>query len=480
MTATSAAQLDWADDRLREQAETRLAPRLRGPLFLPGDAGYDGERSGYNQRIDRRPAILVGAAGPADVMAAVAFATDHGLPVGVSNTGHGALPMDEPFLMINTRRMTGIRIDPFRRSAWVEAGVTWADVVHEAAAVGLAPLSGSAPGVGAVGYLLGGGLGLLGRTFGYGADHLRSLDVVTAHGMPRQAGPGQFDDLFWAVRGAKDNFGVVTSAEFDLFPVPRLYGGGLYFRGRDAPEVLHAYRRWVRTVPDGMNSSVALLRFPHDEAVPAELRGRFTVCIRIAYHGATADAEELVRPLRKIAVSVADTTAEMPYQATGAIHSDPVEPFPLCDHNSLLRELDEDAVDALIDVAGPDTSCPLRIVELRHLGGALSRPPEMPNAVGHRGAEFLLYTAGVASTAEPAQAAVVDDYSSLVLERLAGWSTGGVSLNFLGATQSTPDLIRSAYEPADFRRLTEVKRAYDPENLFRVNHNIPPAILPGL
>lgn len=476
MTSTTAAQLDWADERLREQAETTLAPRLRGPLFLPGDTGYDAERSGYNQRIDQRPAILVGATGAADVMAAVAFATDHGLPVGVANTGHGAVPGTEPFVLVNTRRLGGVRVDPYARTARVGAGVTWAEVMHEAAAVGLAPLSGSAPGVGAVGYLLGGGLGLLGRTFGYAADHVRALDVVTVHGMPRRATPEQFADLFWAARGGKDNFGVVTSAEFDLFPVPRLYGGGLYFRGRDTAEVLHAYRRWVRTVPDELNSSVALIRFPHEPAVPAGLRGRFTVCVRVAYHGSPADGEELVRPLRRVAVTLADTVAEMPYQAAGAIHADPVEPFSLCDRNCYLRELDEDAVDALVDVAGPDTTCPLRIVELRQLGGALSRPPELPNAVGHRDAGFLLYTAGVASPAEPVQAGAVDGYGRLVIERMSDWSTGGVCLNFVGATESSPELVRSAFEPADYRRLVEVKRAYDPENLFRVNHNIPPVL----
>jgi FAD/FMN-containing dehydrogenase len=459
--------------RLQADAVARLAPRLEGPLLLPGDAGYDAEHRGYNLVLQDRPALVVGASGPADVMAAVGFATDEDLPVSVLATGHGASVPATGALVVSTRRMQGVQVDPYARVARVEAGVRWQRVIHECAPFNLAPLTGSAPAVGAVGYTLGGGLSMLGRTFGYAADRVRGLDVVTAHGVLRRVDAHQYADLFWALRGGKGNFGVVTSMEIELVAVSRLYGGGLYFPGRAAGDVLHAYRRWVRTVPEEMNSSVALTRFPLDPAVPAELRGRFVAHVRVGYVGATAEGERLVRPLRRVAVPVLDTLAELPYRAIGSIHNDPVRPVPLYERSAHLRDLDEDVVDALVYQAGPDSTCPLQLVELRHLGGALSRPADPPNAVGHRDAGFLLYLAGVA-TAEAAP--VVDGYARSIMERTAAWQTGGTAPNFLGAQDAAPDRVRAAYDAADYRRLVAVKRAYDPGNMFRVNHNIPPAV----
>lgn len=451
----------------------KLAHQLEGPLFLPGDAGYDEERAGYNLVLERTPTLVVGATGPADVMAAVGFATDVGLPVGVLNTGHNASVSADGALLVSTRRMQAVLVDPYAQVARIEAGVRWQRVIHEAAAFGLAPLSGSSPSVGAVGYTLGGGLGLLSRTFGYAADHVRSINIVTAHGVLRRTDAHQYPDLFWALRGGKDNFGIVTSMEIGLFPVPRLYGGGLYFPGSTAADVLHSYRRWVRTVPEEMNASAALTRFPLDPAVPTQLRGRFTVHVRIAYHGSAADGEQLVRPLRRVAVPLLDTVADMPYPATGRIHNDPIRPLSLYEQTMYLRELDEDMVDALVYEAGPDSTCQLQLVELRHLGGALARPAEPPNAVGNRDAASLLYLAGLAT---PEVGPVVREYGRSIMDRIKPWSTGGTALNFLGTEDTSLEQVRTAFDAKDYQRLVGVKRAYDPGNIFRVNHNIPPVM----
>jgi FAD/FMN-containing dehydrogenase len=445
-----------------------MAPLLRGSLYLPGEAGYDDARAGYNLVVVHRPAAVVEASGVADVMTAVAFATRHELPIGVLNTGHGASVPADDAILINVRRVRGVRVDPIAAVARIEAGARWSDVVHEAAVFGLAPLSGSSPQVGAVGYTLGGGLGLLGRAFGYAADHVRSIDVVTRHGMLRHTSPHQFADLFWALRGGKGNFGVVTSLEIDLFPVPRLYGGGLYFRGSSAAEVLSGYRRWVRTVPDELGSSIALTRFPWQPDLPEQLRGRFVVHVRMAYPGTAAEGEQLVRPLRRIGLPLLDTITDRPYSTSGEIHQDPTEPFALTEASTCLREFNEDVADELVNLAGPDSTCPLRLVELRHLGGALARSPRIPNAVGNRDADFLLYLAGIAGTD------IMPEYGRLVLDRMAPWSTGQSLPNFLGPADTTPERVRVAYTSEDYRRLVRVKRAYDPENLFRITHNIPP------
>ena len=446
---------------------------VAGPMHLPGDAGYDLARRGHNLTIDHRPALVVEATGPADVMAAVRFAARHGLPVAVLNTGHGVSLAADGAVLITTRRMQGVRIDPYARVARIEAGARWSRVVHEAAPFGLAPLSGSAPDVGAVGYTLGGGLGLLGRAFGYAADHVRGIDVVTANGVLRTATPQQYTDLFWALRGGKGNFGVVTSLEIGLFPVSRLFGGGLYLPGSSARSALHAYRRWVRNVPDEMTSSIALTRFPWALEIPAALRGRFTVHVRIAFHGSAVVGERLVRPLRQVAIPLLDTLGDMPYTAAGSIHNDPAEPLAVLERAVLLREFDEDAVDTLVDLTGPDSTCPLRLVELRHLGGALSREPEVPNAVGGRDAAFQLYLAGVSGDPGGSEAGSV---AQEVLDRMARWTSGAASLNFLGTADATPDGVRAAFTPEVFRRLVSVKRSYDPDNLLRFNHNIPPVM----
>jgi FAD/FMN-containing dehydrogenase len=451
----------------RTRPET-LASLLRGSLFLPGDAGYDDAWAGYNLAITHRPTAVVEASGVADVMAAVAFATRHELPIGVRSTGHGASIAADGAILINLRRMRSVRVDPIAAVARIEAGTRWADVMHEAAAFGLVPLSGSSPQVGAVGYTLGGGLGLLGRAFGYAADHVRSIDVVTRHGMLRQANSQQYADLFWALRGGKGNFGVVTSMEIGLFPMPRFYGGGLFFRGSTAVEVLAGYRRWVRTVPDELGSSIALARFPWQSEFPEELCGRFVVHIRIAYPGTAAEGERLIRPLLRIGLPLLDTVTDRPYSTSGEIHHDPPGPLALAEASTCLRELDEDAANELLHLAGPDSTCPLQLVELRHLGGALASPPQVPNAVGNRDARFLLYLTGVATTG------TVAEYGQLVLDRMAPWSTGRSLPNFLGAADTTPQRVQAAYAPEDYRRLVRVKRAYDPENLFRITHNIPP------
>jgi FAD/FMN-containing dehydrogenase len=449
------------------RAREKLAPRLNGSLYSAGDDGYDERHSGYNLLVEHRPAVIVEAAGPSDVVAAVEFAAEHELALGVLNTGHGVpVAADKTTLLVNTGQMKSLYVDPHARTARIEAGVRWDRAIHECALFGLAPPSGSTSAVGAVGYTLGGGLSLLGRTFGYAADHVRNIDVVTAHGSLRRADSGQFSDLFWGLRGGMGNFGVVTSMELDLLPVSRIYGGALSFRATDAPKVLDAYRHWVHQVPDEMSSSVALIRFPWDETVPAELRGRFVVQVRIAYHGGTEPGERLVRPLRTIALPIQDSVRDMPFSESGSIHNDPTTPTAMHDRNTFLRDWDEDALDELLHLAGPDSACPLRVVELRHLGGALGREPAVPNAVDNRDAAFQLYTATVSE----------EGYADVLLERMAPWSAGTANPNFLGVTDADPARVRAAFTERTYRRLAHLKRAYDPDNMFRVNHNIPPTL----
>jgi FAD/FMN-containing dehydrogenase len=429
----------------------------------PGESGYEVTR--FNTAVQERPAAVVNASSADDVVDAVRYAVDQGLPVAVQATGHATTASADDALLVNTRPMAGVEIDPANRTARIAAGTQAGAVVAAAHAHGLAPINGASPNVGFIGYTLGGGLGPLGRQYGFSVDHVRSLDLVTAQGKLVTASPTENEDLFWAARGTRGNFGVVTAMTVDLVPVSRLYGGALFFDA--SPELLTLYREWVATVPEEMTSSIALLRLPPIDAIPAPLRGKFLVNVRIAYTGDAVDGERLVKPLRDAAPAIIDAVREMPYSEVATIHNDPTDPAPGVERSGLLGSLTPEALDVFFAEATPA----LTVVELRHLGGELGRVPARPSPVGFRGAaEFSVFTA----TAGPPEAlAAAQAQGTRLMESLAPWRVGGGFVSFLGGADLAD--VAAAYEPDDYRRLRELKGVWDPENVFRINHNIPPA-----
>ena len=236
-----------------------------GPVLRPADPDYAAEIAAFNPTVNRRPGIVVGAQCEDDVVAAVVGAGADKLPVGVKGAGHGTTADPTAPVLISTRRLDAVAVDPRARTARVGAGATWAQVVAAAAPHGLTALVPSSTRVGVAGYTLGGGLGLLGRRYGFAADHLRRLRLVTADGRPHEIDADRAPELHWALRGAgRSGFGVVTELEFELFPLARLYGGGIVWAGAAAADVLHAWRQWAPTLPDDAGTSVALLRVPRD------------------------------------------------------------------------------------------------------------------------------------------------------------------------------------------------------------------------
>ena len=455
-------------------AVNALRSKLRGEVLLPGEAGYDRERAAFNTALDHRPALIVAAAEAADVREAVTFAGCCNLPVAVRGTGHGASVPADGGMLITTAGMKGVRIDPGNAAAHVAAGSTWAEVTAAAAPAGLAPLSGSAPFVGVTGYLLGGGLPLLGRTFGWAADRIRSLQVVTADGELRRADAREEPELFWALRGGRDNFGVVTGLEIELLRLREIWGGGLYFDAGDPQEaarLLAAYLRWTKTVPEEMNSSLALVGFPDLPALPAPLRGRYAAHLRIACVADPETAEQLVAPLRALGEPLLDGLGPVPVTETGRIHAEPSRAMPWQGEIAMLDDLGEEEARLLVEVAGP--AAPGRcVVEIRHLGGALARRPRHAAPAGHRAARYLL--GGLVRLAAPDAEAATRAGAGL-FAALAPRTLGRFA-NFLGhGPQAAPELVATAYEPEDLRRLRKLKSMWDPENLFRLNHNIPPA-----
>ncbi|NEE04009.1 FAD-binding oxidoreductase [Phytoactinopolyspora halotolerans] len=444
---------------------------LRGPVLGPDDAGYDEERHGFSLAAVHRPDLIVGAAGSADVQAAVAYADRHRIPVAVQATGHGAPSPAAGGLLITTRRMAGVTVDPERRTAWIEAGTQWQPVIEAAARHGLAPLSGSSPHVGAVSYTLGGGLGLLGRTFGYAADHVRRIHAVTADAQLREVTPESDPDLFWALCGGRANFGVVTRLEIGLVPVSRIYGGALYLDIDESPQVLRAWRDWTSSVPNEMTSSIALIPFPDVPSAPGPLRGRTVAHVRVAYVGGPSAGAELVESLRQqVGDVLIDTVREMDYTESGSICADPTDPQASTMVSAMISDVPDPALAAIEQTSRGRDSVPC-ILELRHLGGALSRRPPVPNAVGHRNAQYLLGAITPLGTIGADAAAVVH---RRLLAGLDPWTVGRF-LNYTAGANATADEVRAAYEPDDYRRLADLKALHDPTDLFRLNHHIAPA-----
>ncbi|MEV6374797.1 FAD-binding oxidoreductase [Micromonospora musae] len=451
-----------------------LKARVTGPVFMPDDTHYAAECATFNLMTPVRPAVAVGATSAADVQAAVQFAAERRMPVAVLTTGHQVARDAEGAVLINMSRLNAVHIDPTRNLARVEGGARWRQVLDEADRYGLAGISGTAPTVGVVGYHLGGGASpILGRAYGYAADHVQAIEIVTADGELRRVTADSEPDLFWALRGGKGNFGVVTALEFTLFPVKSFYGGGLFFAGEHAAAILHTWRDWVVGLPTQMSSSLAFLRMPPMPGVPEPLQGKFVMHVRFSSLGPQEEAERLLAPVRAIAPTVLDTITELPYREAGSMFTDPPAPVPWVERSTALREFPAEAADALLAELGPESGTHLSLVELRALGGALDRPRALPNSVPGRGARWQLFGSG---GGRPDLAPKFAEELNALIGSVAPWAQDEIMPNLLSSRQgTTPEEMRAIYGSERYERLAAIKRRYDPGNLFRMNHNITPA-----
>ncbi|MEX5270709.1 FAD-binding oxidoreductase [Kocuria sabuli] len=446
-----------------------LGQQVTGPVLTAQDDGYERETTAYNLATAIRPDVVVGAVDAADVAAAVAWAAVHHVPVGVQATGHGA---DRPMrggLLINTARLQECTVDPDTRIARVGAGVRWRTVLESAVPHGLAGLNGSTTDVGVVGYTLGGGVPVLGRTYGFAADRVRSFDVVTPGGAHRRVDAGHEPELFGLLRGGKGNLGIVTAMEFELVALEGLYGGGIFYPGADAREVLTAWSRWSADLPETVSTSIALLRLPEMDIVPEPLRNQFVVHLRYACTADQEDSARLLSPMRAVSHPVMDTVGPMSYRDMDGIHMDPPVPLPYLDAGRLLDDMDEATVEGLLAHAGPGTDCPLLLVEIRLLGGALDRSPEGPAdlVTGRQGA-YLLNMVGLAV---PPAAEQVPHAVTALLEALDGHVSDRTPVNFQGVLGWEPGSAH-AWTEDGHSRLLAAKAHYDPENLLRFQHAV--------
>lgn len=443
-------------DLTRDEALRSLRDQVATHVALPGEPGYE-RCAPWNVAAPVEPAAVVLATSPEDVAGTVRFAAAQGLTVTVQATGHGAVGVGRDTILVQTSAMRHVTVDAQNRTARVGAGARWQDVLDAATPHGLAPLCGSAPGVGVVGYLTGGGIGPLVRTYGLSSDHVRSFDVVTGQGRLLRAAPDENADLFWGLRGGKATLGIVTSVEIDLMPLPEFYGGAVYFAGADTAAVMRAWASWCVDLPETLNTSIAVQQLPPLPEVPEPLAGRMTVAVRYAAVGDVAAAEQALAPMRAVAAPLLDTIGVLPYAAIGAVHADPVDPMPIYEDQALLRELTPDAVEALLAAAGPDSGSPQAIVELRRLGGALAREARHRSAFCHRDAEFSLAVIGVPA---PEIAEMVIAHAGAVTDAVAPWSTGGQMPNF--APSYDPARPSRVYSDDTLHWLAGLADRYDP------------------
>ncbi|WP_254538433.1 FAD-binding oxidoreductase [Halomarina litorea] len=455
-----------------------LRGTLRGTLIQPHDEGYHEARAVWNGTIDRHPAVITKCAGTADVIAAVNFAREHDLEIAVRGGGHnvaGTAVCDDG-IVIDLSAMRAVWVDPRTRTARVQGGALWSDVDHETQAHGLATTGGIVSHTGVAGLTLGGGIGWLMRKHGLTADNLLSADVVTADGEFIRASEDEHSDLFWALRGGGGNFGIVTSFEFALHPVgPTVLAGPVFWAADDTADVLRFYRNFARDAPDELGTVIRFGTIPPLPAVPEELHWRPAVAINACYAGPVDEGERVLRPLSEHGTPLLDLVSPKPYLAhQGGLDSTVLHGWHYYWKSTDLPELSDDLIDVFVDHAFAAES-PRSYSVLFHLGGAVSRVDDDATAYTGRGSPHNININGVWRP----------DEEEKYVESETAWTRRffdalephreGVYVNFLDADDGT-QRVRESYGEDTYRRLTEIKTEYDPENVFHLNQNIEPTV----
>ena len=451
-----------------------LRRRLQGSLLLPGDASFDASTRLWNGMVAKEPSLVVQAADTADVVDAVGFARELGLALSVKGGGHNisGTALAEGGVAIDMSRLDRVAVDPEARTAVVQPGCVLHDVDSATQAHGLAVPLGFISEVGVAGLTLGGGLGYLTRRFGWTVDNLLEVEIVTADGALRNASREENPDLFWAVRGAGANLGVVTSFTFRLHEVgPTVVGGLVAWPFARAAEILGAYQTITAAAPRELAVWMLLFRAPPAPFVPEEWHGRQLCGMAVCYSGKLDAADAVLAPLRDLGDPVLDLIQPQPYTQLQS-YLDATEPKG--NHyywrTEYLSELSDELLETVRDVFA---RCPMPAADIGflHIEGALNERPEDDGAVGNRDARYVVGVKGMWGADEP-DAGPFRDWVRDGGDRIRPFSTGRTYINFQTADEGE-ERTRATYGD-NFGRLLEIKRRYDPGNLFRSNRNIVP------
>jgi FAD/FMN-containing dehydrogenase len=452
-------------------ATDELRLRLGGGLHEPGDAEYEDACMLFNAIVEKRPRFVARCSAPDDVVAALAFAREHGLDVSVRAGGHSVtgLSLCDDGLVLDVRGMSDVEVDPERRVARIGGGATWALVDRATQAHGLATTGGRVSSTGVVGLTLGGGSGWLERMHGLACDNLLAAELVTADGRLVRASADEHPDLLWALRGGGGNFGVVTALELRLHPVgPEVYGGLLMYPAERGPELLRRWRDVMRDAPDELSLAFAYLRAPADDPdVPAPLRGELTAIVAGMYAGSAAGGEQALRPIRELGPAPLDAFGPVPYADLQCSLDDPPG-YRNYWTVELLPDLPDGVADLLhgqaLDMPGsaPQIFCVA-------WGGAVARHDDGPLA--GRDARFAVHPLMLWD--DPADDERVIAWGRAFRDALRNHASGVTYLNFTGDEGQAR--VRAQYRPGAAERLARIKAAWDPENVFRAVGNVAPA-----
>ena len=457
---------------LDQAARSGLASGFGGELIPPGDPGYDEARSVYNAMIDRRPGLIARCASTDDVAAAVEFGRREGVLISIRGGGHnaGGLGVCDDGLVIDLSPMRGIEVDPDARTVRVQGGATWGEVDRATHEHGLAVPSGIISTTGVGGLTLGGGIGHLSRKYGLGIDNLLAADLVLADGSTVTASEDSNSDLFWAIRGGGGNFGVVTSFLFRGNPVHTVLAGPMFWSLEQSEEALRFYDEFMAGAPEDVNGFFAFLTVPPADPFPAELQMRKVCGVVWCCTGDLEEAEEALRPAREFGPPLMDGVQPVPFPAIQSAFDALYPP-------GLQWYWKADFVDELPDAAvaahaehGARLPSMHSTMHMYPIDGAVHRKREDETAFAYRNSRWAEVIVGV--DPEPGNAAAITDWAKRYWDALHPHSAGGAYVNFLMHDEGRAR-VEATYR-GNYDRLVEVKRRYDPDNLFRVNQNIAP------
>jgi FAD/FMN-containing dehydrogenase len=449
-----------------------LREAIHGSVLRPDDDGYAEACPIWNGAFDaRRPALILGCSGAADVIAAVGFARSNDLAIAVRGGGHSIAGFSscDNGIVIDLSAMRSVRVDPNARRAYVGGGAVWSDVDHETQAHALGTTGGLVSTTGVAGFTLGGGIGWLMRKYGLACDNLVGADVVTADGRLVHVSETENPDLFWGLRGGGGNFGIVTQFEFALHPVgPTVYAGLIFFAAEHDAELMRVFRDWAPGAPEEITAALNLTTAPPLPVVPAEWHGKKVIALIAVSTGPIDEAESHFRSFRAVAEPVADLLGPMPYSAMQTL-IDPLWPKGIQAYFKAtnLARLDDKLIERLCELhnAAPGPQCEIHV---HQMGGAVARVGEGDTAFSERSMPFVLNA--VTGWYDSEETSAHTQWARDVVAAAADASTGRAYVNFLGDS----DAARSSYGAETYARLVALKREYDPTNIFRLNQNIEP------
>jgi FAD/FMN-containing dehydrogenase len=458
--------------RAYRQFMQELAASLQGEMVLPDTPDYESARGVWNGAADRHPALIVRPVNVADVITAITFAREQHMEVSVRSGGHSiaGYGTNDGGLVIDLSLMKAITVDPERRIARIEPGLTWGEVASTLQPHGQALTSGDVASVGVGGLLLGGGIGWMVRKYSLAIDRLRTVELVTADGEILRASADENAELFWGLRGGGGNFGVATAFEVDLHPAGIILGGAVFYDAAEAERILRAYAPYAAAAPDELTTIATFMAAPPAPFIPPEKQGTAVVALLVCYTGDLAEGARVVAPLRTLGTPIADVISPMPYPAMFALNEEgTIRGLQHSVRSLFLRALSDDVIHTIVEEAAAIMS-PMTVVQVRVLGGAMSRVPADATAFAHRDKQALVMATNFAppsADAEPARVRTEQIWQAL-------WPyASGVYVNFLG--DEGERRVHEAYPPATYARLAALKKRYDPTNLFHLNQNITPA-----